>query len=302
MRLAGRIVQAALIGVLTTACGGSPEGATSSNTGLPDTLRVGVIPNIAPDDQRAKYDPLRAYLEDKLDVDVELFVATNYAGVVTALVSDQVDVAYLGGLTFVQAERQADVVPLVTEVDRETGTTKYYSAIVVKQEAPFQRTKDLIDAKASFAFGDISSTSGSLYPRMMITQAGAECDTRNLEDCPPLENVTFTGGHDATAKAVTEGSVDAGGLELRILHRLESDGAVEKGALRVIEQREVMGYPWVAREALGESGHDKIRQAFLEIKDPQLLDLLRAERYEAVSAGDYNEVRTQAERLGLLTE
>lgn len=262
---------------------------------MPSVLRVGVIPNIAPDDQRAKYEPLRAYLQTELGTEVELFVATDYAGVVTALTGGKIDVAYLGGLTYVQAEQQSDVVPLVTEVDRDR-TTKYQSVIVVRSDSPLQSVQDLLASGGTFAFGDVRSTSGSLYPRIMLDEAGAECSSSTIADCPPLAKTTFTGGHDATAKAVVAGSVDAGGLELRILHRLEQDGSVDPGALRAIATKDVIGYPWVARAALGEQTLTKIRSAFLAVDDPTLLDLLRAKKYEAVTAADYDEIRQQLGR------
>lgn len=280
-------------------CGGG--GSADSTDKVPDRLRVGIIPNVAPDKQRAQYEPFRDYLSDKLGVDVELFVATDYAGVVTALTAKQVDMAYLGGLTYVQALQQSKIVPMVTEIDRETGERQYLSAVVVKSSSRFRSTKEVVDAKGTFAFGDPSSTSGSLYPRVMITQAGAKCDTKDIAQCPPLEKVTFTGGHDATAQAVLNGSTDAGGIELRILHRLERQGTVPKGALRVIDSRRVMGYPWVAREGLGPAARDTIVRAFTSMTDPKLLDLMRAKQYVPVTANDYADVRGHATTLGLLT-
>jgi phosphonate transport system substrate-binding protein len=269
---------------------------------LPAELRVGVIPNVAPDRQRAQYEPFRAYLAQTLDVDVELFVATDYAGVVSALAADKLDVAYLGGLTYVQAEQQVKLTPLVTEIDRETGAREYLSAIVVHDDAPYRSIKDLLDARASFAFGDVSSTSGSLYPHVMLAEAGASCSADDPASCPPLSKATFTGGHDATAQAVLGRSADAGGLELRILHRLERDGSVPKGMLRVIATRKVMGYPWVARQALGDDVHAALVRAFTAISDRNLLDLMRAERYVPVTAGDYQEVRQEAARFGLVAQ
>lgn len=279
-------------------CGGQHN---RGGGGLTPPLRVGIIPNISPDKQRAQYEPFRAYLAGKLKTDVELFVATNYAGVVSALVAGKLDIAYLGGLTMVQAEAQTKLVPLVTEIDRETGTPEYLSAIVVKDGSPYRNTKDVVAAGGRFAFGDVSSTSGSLYPRVMITEAGARCETGDLTRCPPLSTVSFTGGHDAAAQAVLSGAVDAAGLELRILHRLESQGSVPKGALKVIETRQVMGYPWVASAELAQPVRQGVTDAFLAIKDPRLLDLMRAKGYAAVTGGDYEDVRRQAARLGLLT-
>lgn len=280
-------------------CGAADE---STDQGMPKKLRVGVIPNISPEKQRAQYEPLRDYLADRLKVEVELFVANNYAGVVAALVANQVDVAYLGGLTYTQAQEQAKgVVPLVTEVDQETGTPRYLSAVVVKDGSAHRSVGDVVTAGGTFAFGDVSSTSGSLYPRMMLVSAGAKCGKGDLKKCPPLKTVTFTGGHDATAQAVLNGGADAGGIELRILHRLEKQGTVAQGALRVVGQREVMGYPWVARSGLGEEARSAVIDAFTAISDSKLLDLLRAKSFVKVTAADYDEVRSNASALGLLT-
>lgn len=294
-RKSAAIVMSLLL--LATGCG----TGHAYNSGTSATLRVGIIPNISPESQRAQYEPFRAYLADTLNTDVELFVATNYAGVVSALVAKKLDVAYLGGLTYVQAEAQTAVVPLVTEVDQETGTPEYLSAVVVKSDSPYKSTKDVVAAGGKFAFGDASSTSGSLYPRAMIVDAGARCDTGDLVECPPLSSVSFTGGHDATAQAVLSGGVDAGGIELRILHRLEKQGSVPQGVLRVVESRRVMGYPWVASPDLDATSRKAVTDAFLAIRDPKLLDLMRAKGYAAVTAADYAEVRQHATALGLLT-
>lgn len=297
--IAGLIALAISIGLSSCSTGGD---ASTNALGVPKTLRVGVIPNVSPDKQKAQYEPLADYLSEKLDVKVELFVASDYSGVVEALASKHVDVAYLGGLTYAQAERQVELTPMVTEIDRDTGTTEYESAIVVKKDSQARSTEDLLKTESSFAFGDISSTSGSLYPRMMLVDAGAKCDARKQTSCPPLSKVTFAGGHDAVAQAVSAGSADAGGLELRILHRLEAEGSVSKGALRVVESRRVMGYPWVMRSALGADAIEEVTAAFEGMTDPDLLALMRAKKYARVTAKDYGEVRSQAKKLGLVTE
>jgi len=292
---------ALLLLTLLAGCGSTSVADNPNPDALPETLRVGLIPNIAPDKQRATYAPFGEELGRLLGVEVELFVAPSYAGVVTALAAGQLDIAYLGGLTYAQAEKQVKLTPLVTEVDRDTGTSRYLSAIVVPAASAAQTPEDVVAAGGSVAFGDPSSTSGSLYPRLMIEAAGATCSATSLESCPPLSSVSFTGGHDATALAVAGGRADAGGLELRVLRRIESQNVVPPGALRVVQTREVMGYPWVGRTALGAEPLDQVRQAFLGLTDPKLLDLLRAKSYVAVTPGDYDEVRREAARLGLLT-
>ncbi|MEX2533040.1 MAG: phosphate/phosphite/phosphonate ABC transporter substrate-binding protein [Nitriliruptoraceae bacterium] len=296
LRIVSAIVGA---GLVLSACGSQDE-VDAGALGISE-LRVGLIPNIAPEEQRARYAPFGEYLSEQLDIPVELFVASDYAGVVTALANGQLDMAYLGGLTYLQANEQVELVPLVTEVDRETKTTEYYSAIVVPADSPLQTLEDLLNADAVLALGDVASTSGSLYPRSMIVDAGATCSLRQLDSCPPLRQVVFTGGHDAAAQAVLSGSADAAGMELRILHRLERDGAVPVGALRVIAQAPVEGYPWVLRSALGEPAEQAIRNVFLALDDPELLDLLRAESYVAATPDMYQDMRGRAEAFGFLS-
>jgi phosphonate transport system substrate-binding protein len=268
-----------------TAAGAQPAGGER-----PATLRVGLVPNQAPDRVKAQYEPFREYLARTLAQPVETFVATDYAGVVEAMASDKLDVAYFGGLTYVQAELRADVKPIVTEIDRETNTSKYYSAIIVRADSPYQKIEDL--KGKPFAFGDVSSTSGSLYPRFMLDQAGFA----NFGD-PQL--FVYTGGHDATLAAVVNGSVQGGGIEKRIMERAFDAGTYTRDQIRIIQQHEVQGYPWVARNKLDPALVERITDAFLKIEDQDILRLMRAVRYTKVTAADYDEVRREAERLGL---
>lgn len=265
--------------------------AAPSGQERPSTIRIGLIPNIAPDRQRTLYKPFGDYLGDYLNTPVELFVATDYAGVVEALASDKLDLAYFGGVTYVQAEQRAQLYPIVTEVDRETSTTSYYSAIITRVDSPIMNTADIQGKK--FAFGDINSTSGSLYPRIMLDRAGIG----SFSD-PNL--FVYTGGHDATALAVVNGAVEAGGIEKRIMQRLIDGGQVDGSQIRIVEQSLVLGYPWCVRAALDPELVETMTQAFENITNPELLRLMRAESYARVTAADYEEVRSEARRLGIL--
>lgn len=303
-----RLLTALLVGLcalLLTGCGGASRATPGAAEALPPTLRLGVVPNQAPERQQARFAPLAEALGEALGVEVELFVATNYTGVVTALAADRLDVAYLGGLTYVQAEQQVPLTPLVTDVDAETGTSRYLSALVVPADSPATSAADLVRSGARVALGDPSSTSGSLYPRVMLAAAGADCSTTELTACPPLAELQLTGGHDAAALAAAGGRADAAGLELRLLHRFEREGRLAPGALRVVATHEVQGYPWVGRTALGEPALARLREFFTGLdpdqpSDAALLDLLAARSYVVVDSDDYDDVRDQARRLGLL--
>jgi phosphonate transport system substrate-binding protein len=272
-------------------CGGGGGGDSASGD---EPLQVGLIPNENPDEVEAQYQPLEDYLKKELGREVELSVPTTYNAVVEAMVSGELDLAYFGGLTYVQARQRADVHPLFTEVNPRTGTTKYRSVIIVPANSSVQNVEDL--EGETFAFGSVSSTSGSLYPSIMLDQAGLDYRT-------DLGEVIYTGGHDTTAQAVANGQVAAGGLEDRILYDLQEEGIIEKNKVRVIEESDpIEGYPWVVRDALSDKDEQALIDAFLGIKDPELLDLLRAEDYQKVQASDYDYVEKQARKLDLIAE
>src|SRR6185369_14227602 len=94
----------ALLGMASIAC--SAPATQAQGGEKPATLRVGLVPNQAPDRVKSQYEPFRAYLSKALGQPVDTFVATDYAGVVEAMASDKLDLAYFGGLTYAQAEKR----------------------------------------------------------------------------------------------------------------------------------------------------------------------------------------------------
>ncbi len=282
-----RIFKLALISALALALAGCGGGDAEGE----ETLRVGLIPNQSPEEVEAEYQPLEDYLAEELGQPVEINVPISYNAVVEAMTSGELDIAYFGALTYVQAREQADVEPLVTEVNPRTGTTKYHSAIIVPADSEIEDIEEL--EGTNFAFGSASSTSGSLYPSIMLAEAGIDYRT-------DFEEFTYTGGHDATAQAVVNERVDAGGLEYRILLDLVEEGVIDEDAYRVIEvSQPIEGYPWVVRGDLSDEFEEDVAEAYLSIDDPELLDLMRAEGYDRVTAEDYDFDEEQARELDL---
>lgn len=279
------VVAVSVLALVAAGCGGSSSD---------EALRVGLIPNQNPEEVEAQYQPLEDYLAEEIGREVEVSVPATYNAVVEALVSGELDMAYFGGLTYVQARQRADVTPLVTEVNPRTGTTKYHSLIITPADSDITEV-DQIKGR-DFAFGSVSSTSGSLYPSIMLKKAGIDYRT-------DLGEFTYTGGHDTTAQAVANGRVAAGGLEDRIFYDLRDEGAIEENSVRVVAKSEpIEGYPWVVRDSLPDEDKQALLEAYLNMEDPELLDLMRAQSYEQVSADDYDYTERQARALGLLTE
>jgi phosphonate transport system substrate-binding protein len=258
----------------------------------PQTLRVSMIPTTDPSKAIREMQPLVEYLSRRTGAKVEMTVPTNYAAVVEALVNDQVDVAHLGGFTYVQASRRAGVKPLAQrERDRN-----FHSMFVTQPASPIRSLPDL-DGH-SFAFGDVNSTSGHLMPEYFMREAKVNPAV--------ISKAIYTGGHDATLLAVANGKVDAGALDEAVFQRLTSGGKVDPKSVRVFYTTPpFFDYVWVARKGLDPSLAGSVADAFLSLDagdatQKQILDALAASKYVTVEDQSYDKLRAAARQAGLL--
>ena len=131
-----------------------------------EVLRVSAIPDEAPTALLRKFKPLGAYLELQLGMPVKFVPGADYAAGVESRASDRIDLAWLGGFTFVQLHlKDAEARPLVQREQDRVFTSKFVTAD--------PKVQSLADLKGkTFAFGSISSTSGSLMPRYFMQLVG----------------------------------------------------------------------------------------------------------------------------------
>jgi len=212
--------------------------------------------------------------------------------VVEALINDQVDIAHLGGFTYVQASKRAGVKPLAQR-DRDRN---FHSLFVTQPGSPIQSLADL--KGHSFAFGDVNSTSGHLMPEYFMRE--------NKVDPEVIAKALYTGGHDATLLAIANGKVDAGALDEAVFQRMTSQGKVDPAKVRVFwTTPPFFDYVWVARKGLDEKAANAVRDAFLALDpaDPQqkqILESLSASKYVPANDSDYDKLRQAAVQAGLL--
>src|SRR3984885_7008085 len=76
-------------------------------------LRISMIPTTDPGKALRENQPLLAYWQKQTGQTPELTIPTSYAAVVEAMANNKVDIAYLGGFTYVQASARTGVKPLV---------------------------------------------------------------------------------------------------------------------------------------------------------------------------------------------
>ncbi len=260
-----------------------------------DVLRVTAIPDESPTELQRKFAPLGDYLSKETGMTVRFVPVSDYAAVVEALAAKKVDLAWLGGFTFVQAKRRSNgaVTPLVQRAEDEKFTSRF---IVPAASA----AKSLADLKGkTFAFGSPSSTSGHLMPRHFLQQAGIEPDR-------DFRTVAYSGAHDATLAFVASGRAEAGVLNASVLDKLIEAGNPNAAKVRVLATTPpYFDYNWTARGDLDPTLAKKITQAFLKLDaaNPahrELMQLQRASRYVPTRAANYDGIEAAAQAAGLL--
>ena len=258
-----------------------------------DVLKVTAIPDEAPTELLRKFKPLGAYLEQQLGMKVEFMPVADYPAVVEAIAADRIDLAWLGGFTFVQTRlKTGNAIPLVQREQDAVFTSKFISSDPA--------VKSLADLKGkTFAFGSVSSTSGSLMPRYFMQQDKIVPETY-------FSRVAFSGAHDATAAWVEAGKVDAGVLNASVWDKLVAAGKVDTQKVHVFATTPTYyDYNWTVRGSLDPELAGKIKAAFLAL-DPAkpehkaILDLQAASRFIETKPENYQGIEEAARAAGLL--
>ena len=258
-----------------------------------DVLKVSAIPDEAPTELQRKFKPLGAYLEKELGMPVEFVPVSDYAAVVEGIAADRVDLAWLGGFTFVQTRlKTGNAIPLVQREQDEKFTSKFITA-----DASVNSLQDL--KGKTFAFGSVSSTSGSLMPRYFMQQDGIVPEQF-------FSRVAFSGAHDATVAWVQAGKVDAGVLNASVWDKLVAAGKVDTAKVKVIATTPTYyDYNWTVRGSLDPELTARIKAAFLAL-DPAkpehkaILDLQAASRFIETKPENYTGIEEAARAAGLL--
>lgn len=257
-------------------------------------LRVSAIPDEAPTELQRKFAPLGKYLEAQTGMKVVFTPVTDYAAVVESLATKKIDLAWLGGFTFVQAKIRTNgtAIPIAQREEDAKFTSKFITADPA--------IKSLADLKGrTFAFGSPSSTSGSLMPRFFLQQAG-------LNPEKDFRNVAFSGAHDATVAFVAAGKAEAGVLNASVWDKLVEQKKVDTDKVRVFATTPpYFDYNWTVRGDLDPALVKKLTNAFLNL-DPanpehkEILALQRAARFIPTQKENYDGIEKAAYAAGLL--
>ena len=215
-----------------------------------------------------RYQGFDAYVQEKLGVDLDLYLSSEYAGVIQAIASGQIEVMDMGASGYAAAwlETGGNVEPLVVPQE-EDGSIGYYAVMFVRADSDYESIEDL--AGASFAWADPNSASGYLFPLVSLRGMGIEPEDH-------FGDVVFSGGHEQSIIGVLDGAYDAavtwtndienhtrGGI-----HMMLEREVLAAEDIRIIWQSDLIPNPVIAiRSDVPREMKDDLRELFLNMHE-----------------------------------
>lgn len=229
-------------------------------------VKFGILSSENEKDRIVRYTPFEKYLEQALGVDVEIFTAGSYDGVIQAMAADQIEFAFLGSSAYAAAytETKGGVVPLLASLQND-GSTGYYSIIVTRCDSGLN---DLASLEGKVvAFADPDSTSGYAVPYFNLSKL---VDLKTYFAATP-----FSGSHEAGVQAVANGTFDAAATFQNnesngIFQRMVTKGMIEENTVCPIWQSpEITSGPLTARGNLPEGLIDAMKAAVMAVPEKE---------------------------------
>jgi len=234
------------------------------------------------------------HLSEKLGVEVKGVPSVDYAAVVTGFEKGSVHLAWFGGFTGVQAQV---AVPDTIAFAQRPVDEQFHSVFIAQASLPAKEPKHL--KGLTFTFGSESSTSGHLMPRYYMLQGGINPD-KDLKGKP-----NFSGSHDTTWKVVESGAFQAGVLSEEVWDRAVQAKTVDLTKVKEVSRTPAYyDYHWRIRgdvdKTYGAGFTQKVQDAILGIKDPQILELFATDKFIATNNENYSNLLDVAKQTGLI--
>ncbi|WP_442878872.1 phosphonate ABC transporter substrate-binding protein [Comamonas sp.] len=257
----------------------------------PTELRVGLIPSEDAQAMMRASQQVMEQLAAKTGMKVKPFVANDYNGVIEAMRSGKIDVAYFGPFSYVLASQLANAEAFAIPVAKKSGKSSYQSLIISRKDKG-PATVAQLQGK-TFAFVDPSSASGHLFPKAGLKGDGVDTDKY-------FSRVIFSGSHDASIMAVANGKVDAAAVADPIFQTAIAKGHVRAEDFQIIwRSQPIPESPMAWRKNLDEATKKKVATALADIKGLPWGDRGELNGFAPTNDQAYDVVRNTAKALNL---
>ena len=247
---------------------------------------------------KARFSKVADYLEEQLGVKVRYIPVKSYAAAVTAFRNDQVQLAWFGGLSGVQARRLVPGSKALAQGEEDLAFVTYFIAHE-STGLPESKTFPKKIAGKTFTFGSKGSTSGRLMPEFHIRKEFGKAPDK------VFERVGFSGNHSRTIALVQSGSYQVGAVNYAVWETEHKQGNIDDSKVKIIWRTPPYpDYQWTIRgdvdKRFGKGFTDKVRSALLGMQDRALLDAFPRSAFIPAKNADYAAIEDTAKQIGLL--
>jgi len=296
MRQSGRFGRVALGCVAALIAAAAPARAQDRTvpplvfTGIPDQDESRLV---------ERFGKVAAYLEAELGVPVRYIPVKSYPAAVTAFTNGQVQLAWFGGFTGVQARK---AVPGSQAIAQGAEDAAFKTYVIANAATGLKPEKDFPKAVAgrTFTFGARASTSGRLMPEYFVRQAFPGKTPEQV-----FARVGFSGDHTRTIQLVQSGAFAVGAVDYSVWDLDSKAGKVDPKAVSVIwESPTFPDYQWTVRgdveQTYGAGFTDRLRAALTGIADPAILEPFGRSKFIPVTNAAYEPLVEVGRSTGLL--
>jgi phosphonate transport system substrate-binding protein len=264
-----------------------------------EALRFSAIPDQNTTELTEKFGPVARYLSERLGVPVEYVPATDYQASVDMFKNGDVQLAWFGGLTGVQARRAVEGAQAIAQGEEDP---EYKSYFIAHKDTGIEPGEDFPAdiAALTFTFGSESSTSGRLMPEYFIRNATGKAPAEFFRQAPG-----FSGNHDKTVELVESGQYQAGAVSYKTYDKRVEAGKTDPSVCRIVwTTPHYADYNFTAHPDLetifGAGFTKRLQTALLEMKDPQLLKAFPRTSLIAAGNEDFAGIEVVARELGFI--
>ncbi|MBT2683521.1 putative selenate ABC transporter substrate-binding protein [Bacillus sp. ISL-37] len=267
---------------------GTDEGQQDTKT---ETIKIGAIPDQNAADLNRSMEDFAKDLEERTGLDVEYVPSVDYSALVTAFERGEIQLAWFGGLTGVQAR---NLVPEAEAFAQRPIDEKFKSVFIANSDVKIDGLEDL--KGKSFTFGSESSTSGHLMPRYFMMEAGIDAD-QDLDGKP-----NYSGSHDKTYKLVESGAYHTGALNISVWEAAVKEGKVDESKVKVFYTTpEYYDYNWTLNKMDADT-KTKLKEAILSMtsEDNEIMELLQTDKFIETKNENYEAIEKVAKQLKII--
>ena len=245
-----------------------------------------------------RFGKIADYLSQELDIEVRYIPVKSYSASVQAFKNNEVQLAWFGGLSGVQARLGVPGSVAIAQGVEDPYFISYFIANTSTGLAFSEKFPKGI-ADRTFTFGSKGSTSGRLMPEFFIRKA--------YEKTPDdiFKRVGFSGDHSKTLALVQSGSYEVGAMNFKVWRKEVEAGKVDSTKVQVIWRTPPYpDYNWTIRgdadEMFGDGFIKKVQQAITDIDDPAILDAFPRASFIPADNSMYQTILDTAIEVGII--